>query len=134
MVFGLPIDFARQVNKHLESRGVLRWAWDLNPTDNAHACHPEFTQDGEELFRDKQRIYREMQCLLCKAKHGPCNVEKCWFKHKEYTRYSSPTQILRGETAEILQDKLMKAMHESLEDARQGRMTRYQPLEAEDED
>ncbi len=109
MVFGLPIEFSRQVNRHLVERGVLKWDYELDPTDNCHVTYPEFSEDGEELYKKKERVFREMQCVLCEAKRGPCDREDCFSKKKEGKSLEELEQeYLQGIFEKIMVDLGMK--------------------------
>ena len=82
-IFNLALTFEKQVNSHLEKRGALTWDVELDPTDNCHSTYPVLTKEGGEVFKEKQELFKRMNCLLCRAKHGPCQAESCFFKSEE---------------------------------------------------
>jgi len=80
-MFQTPIDFSKRVNGFLRKREVLTWGWDIDPTDNAHSSYPVFADEHtKQVFVKKERLAREIQCVLCEAKYGPCEAESCFFK------------------------------------------------------
>jgi len=80
VVSDFALRFSKEVNRRLEKRGVMAWEWELDPTDNCHGEYPVFKEDGEQLFKEKEELFKKLNCLLCRARRGPCQAETCFFK------------------------------------------------------